>query len=64
MMMENIKHAVLHLKSGEKVVLSEHVSKQILVAMKKDALSAEEGYINDCNCSFPIREIQKIEWIK
>lgn len=40
MMMENIKHAVLHLKSSEKVVLSEHVSKQILVAMKKDALSA------------------------
>ncbi len=62
-MMENIK-AVLHLKSGEKAELSADVSKQILVAMKKDALSSEEGYINDCNCSFPVREIQKIEWIK
>lgn len=63
MMMENIK-AVLHLKSGEKAELSADVSNQILAAMKKDALSAEEGYINDCNCSFPVREIQKIEWIK
>ncbi len=63
MMMEKINHAVLHLKSGEKAVLTAYVSKQILMDMNKGALSAEEGYINDGNYSYPIREIQKIEWV-
>ncbi|MEH7653287.1 hypothetical protein [Bacillus safensis] len=61
--MEKIK-AVLHLKNGEKAVLSADVSKQMLMEMNEGALSAEEGYINDGNYSYPIREIQKIEWIR
>ncbi|MCY9367691.1 hypothetical protein MOF14_13195 [Bacillus spizizenii] len=61
--MPQVNYAVLHLKSGEKVQLSNEVSLQIAQAIFVNELTGEKGFITDGRFSYPVKEIEKVEWI-